>query len=51
MNHIIESIKAVLHLDNEKNSHSNNSRQQLVECNYENNYYGDQQCQLKVIDE
>jgi hypothetical protein len=51
MNHIIESIKAVLHLDNEKNSHSNKSCQQLVECNYENNYYGDQQCQLKVIDE
>lgn len=49
MKHIIESIKVVLQLGNTRNSHSNKGAQQAIECNYENNYYGDQHCKLKKI--
>lgn len=45
MKNIIERIVTVFHSD--KANDRQNKDQQVIECNYANNYYGDQQCQLK----
>lgn len=45
MKNIIEHIAAAFHFD--KANNIQNKDQQVIECNYANNYYGDQQCQLK----
>jgi hypothetical protein len=49
INNIIESItdntQVLLNLTNR--SDTGMTHQQDVECNYANDYYGDQQCQLK----
>tara|TARA_B110000495_G_scaffold191974_1_gene195636 strand:- start:190 stop:531 length:342 start_codon:yes stop_codon:yes gene_type:complete len=51
INNIIESItdntQALLSLTNKSNTEMIN--QQYVECNYANDYYGDQHCQLKKV--
>mgnify|MGYP000359666020 CR=1 FL=1 len=49
MHKIIENIKVAFHFDTNKNSNAKKARQQIIECNYANNYYGDQQCQLKPV--
>ena len=51
VDYIIESItdntQALLSLTNKSNTEMIN--QQYVECNYANDYYGDQHCQLKKV--
>ena len=39
MTNIINNIKAIFNSTNGKND--------VVKCNYSNNYYGDQYCQIK----
>ena len=39
MKNIVNTIKALFNLTNAK--------KQSINCNYSNNYYGDQQCQEK----
>ena len=52
INNIIESItdntQVLLNLTNRSNTDMTN--QQHVECNYANDYYGDQQCQFKKVE-
>jgi hypothetical protein len=50
MNQFIENVKTVLHLNSNENSETKQSGQQITECNYADNYYGDQHCQLKILD-
>jgi len=43
MKNIIKNIQALLNSTHQDNVELN--KQQQIECNYTNNYYGDQQCQ------
>lgn len=43
MKNIIKNIQALLNSAHQDNVELN--QQQQIECNYTNNYYGDQQCQ------
>ena len=43
MKNIIENIQALFNLTHQDNVELNKLQQ--IECNYTNNYYGDQQCQ------
>lgn len=49
MKNIIEKISGIFNLANRGNAAINT--QQQIECNYANNYYGDQQCQLKRLEQ
>jgi hypothetical protein len=48
MKNINENIQAILNLAHQCNVELN--KQQQIECNYTNNYYGDQQCQVMPND-
>lgn len=48
MKNIIKNIQALLNSAHQDNVELN---QQQIECNYTNNYYGDQQCQAMKVEQ
>jgi hypothetical protein len=49
MKKIIGNIQALLNSAYQRNVELN--KQQQIECNYTNNYYGDQQCQAMKVEQ
>ena len=49
MKNIIENIQTLLNSAHQRNAQIN--EQQQIECNYANDYYGDQQCQPIKIEQ
>lgn len=45
MKNVIASLKTAFNFDIIKSNKA--VKQQILECNYTNNYYGDQQCQFR----
>jgi hypothetical protein len=48
MKNIIKNIQTLLNSAHQRNVELN--KQQKMECNYTNNYYGDQQCQAMKVE-